>query len=40
MTTTTMSSTTNAIRWVDVIEYPETGVNSQILLEDANCRYK
>ena len=39
MTTTTMSTTTSAIRWVDVIEYPETGVNSQILLEDANCRY-
>ena len=34
-----MSTTTSAIRWVDVIEYPETGVNSQILLEDANCRY-
>ena len=39
MTTTTMSLKTSAIRWVDVIEYPETGVNSQILLEDANCRY-
>lgn len=39
MTTTTMSTTTSAIRWVDVIEYPETGVNSQVLLEDANCRY-
>jgi quercetin dioxygenase-like cupin family protein len=34
-----MSLTTSAIRWVDAIEYPETGVNSQILLEDANCRY-
>ena len=39
MTITTMSLKTSAIRWVDVIEYPETGVNSQILLEDANCRY-
>ncbi len=24
---------------MDVIEYPETGVNRQILLEDTNCRY-
>ncbi len=36
---TAMSTTASAIRWMDVIEYPETGVNSQVLLEDANCRY-
>ncbi len=34
-----MSSNTTAIRWADVIEYPQTGVKSKILLEDKNCRY-
>ena len=39
MTETIMSSKTAAIHWADVIEYPQTGVKSKILLEDANCRY-
>jgi quercetin dioxygenase-like cupin family protein len=34
-----MSLNTTAIRWADVIEYPQTGVKSKILLEDGNCRY-
>ena len=39
MTEMIMSSKTAAIHWADVIEYPQTGVKSKILLEDANCRY-
>jgi quercetin dioxygenase-like cupin family protein len=39
MTSTIMSLSTTAIRWAEVIEYPQTGVKSKILLEDANCRY-
>ncbi|WP_373544025.1 cupin domain-containing protein [Chamaesiphon sp.] len=39
MTATIMSSKTTAIRWTDVIEYPQTGVKSKILLENENCRY-
>lgn len=39
MSATIMSSNTTAIRWADVIEYPQTGVKSKILLEDKNCRY-
>ena len=39
MTETIMSSKTAAIHWADVIEYPQTGVKSKLLLEDANCRY-
>ena len=39
MTTTIMSFNTTAIRWADIIEYPQTGVKSKILLEDKNCRY-
>jgi quercetin dioxygenase-like cupin family protein len=39
MTETIMSSKTTAIRWADVIEYPQTGVKSKTLLEDASCRY-
>lgn len=39
MTTAIMSLKTTAIRWADVIEYPQTGVKSKILLEDRNCRY-
>jgi quercetin dioxygenase-like cupin family protein len=39
MTETIMSSKTAAIIWTDVIEYPQTGVKSKTLLEDANCRY-
>jgi quercetin dioxygenase-like cupin family protein len=39
MTTTIMSLKTTAIRWTDVIEYPQTGAKNKILLEDANCRY-
>ncbi len=39
MTVTIMSLNTTAIRWADIIEYPQTGVKSKILLEDKNCRY-
>jgi quercetin dioxygenase-like cupin family protein len=39
MTVTIISSKNTAIRWADVIEYPQTGVKSKILLEDENCRY-
>lgn len=39
MPTTIMSLNTTAIRWADVIEYPQTGVKSKVLLEDGNCRY-
>jgi quercetin dioxygenase-like cupin family protein len=39
MTETIMSLKTTAIRWADIIEYPQTGVKSKILLEDGNCRY-
>ena len=39
MTEMIMSSKTAAIHWADVIEYPQTGVKSKVLLEDANCRY-
>jgi quercetin dioxygenase-like cupin family protein len=39
MTATIMSLSTTAIRWADVIEYPQTGAKSKILLEDGNCRY-
>lgn len=31
-----MSSKTTTIRWADVIEYPETGVKSTILLGNKN----
>jgi quercetin dioxygenase-like cupin family protein len=34
-----MSLNTPAIRWAEVIEYPQTGAKSKILLEDGNCRY-
>jgi quercetin dioxygenase-like cupin family protein len=39
MTEMIMSSKTASILWADVIAYPQTGINSKILLEDANCRY-
>lgn len=39
MTATIMSLKTTAIRWGDVIEYPQTGVKNKILLSDGNCRY-
>jgi len=39
MTATIMSLKTTAIRWMEVIEYPQAGVKSKILLEDGNCRY-
>jgi len=34
-----MSPENTAIRWREVIEYPQTGIKSKILLEDGNCRY-
>jgi quercetin dioxygenase-like cupin family protein len=37
MTTTTLTAT--AIRWTDIIEFPQTGAKSQTLIEDENCRY-
>ena len=39
MSATIMSLNTTAIRWADVIEYPQTGVKSKVLLEEGNCRY-
>lgn len=39
MTTTIMPLEITAIRWAEVIEYPQTGAKSKILLEDDNCRY-
>jgi quercetin dioxygenase-like cupin family protein len=39
MTTDTILPTTSAIRWSDMIEYPKTGAQSKILMEDKNCRY-
>lgn len=39
MTVTIISLKTTAICWADVIEYPQTGVKSKIVLEDENCRY-
>ncbi len=39
MTTTIMSVNTTAIRIADVIEYPQTGAKSKVLLEEGNCRY-
>ena len=39
MSATIMSLDTTAIRWADIIEYPQTGVKSKILLEVGNCRY-
>lgn len=38
MTATIMSLKNTAIRWADVIEYPQTGVKSKVLLEDGNCQ--
>ena len=38
MTAPIMSLKTTAIRWANVIEYPQTGIKSKILLEDGNCR--
>jgi len=34
-----MSLKTTAIHWTDILEHPQTGVKSKILLEDGNCRY-
>jgi quercetin dioxygenase-like cupin family protein len=39
MTATIMSLKNTEIRWADIIEYPQTGAKSKILLEDGNCRY-
>ena len=39
MTKMIVSSKTAAIHWADIIEYPQTGIKSKILLEDAHCRY-
>jgi quercetin dioxygenase-like cupin family protein len=34
-----MSLENTAIHWRDMIAYPQTGLKSEILLEDGNCRY-
>lgn len=39
MTNTALLQKTSAIRLKDAITYPESGVQRQTLLEDANCRY-
>ena len=39
MTTTILSLNTTKIRWTDIIEYPQHGAKSKVLLEDGNCRY-
>jgi quercetin dioxygenase-like cupin family protein len=39
MTVTKMLLKSSAISLADIIEYPQTGVQRKILLEDANCQY-
>jgi quercetin dioxygenase-like cupin family protein len=39
MTATVMPLQVSAIHLTDLITYPQTGTQSKILLEDANCRY-
>ncbi len=39
MSTAILSPKTTKTNWSDVIEYPQTGAKSKILLEDKNCRY-
>jgi quercetin dioxygenase-like cupin family protein len=39
MTATLISPQTRTIRWTEVIEYPQTGFRSKIILEDGCCRY-
>ncbi len=39
MTITILSLKTTKIRWADLIEYPQHGAKSKVLLEDGNCRY-
>ncbi|WP_008309629.1 cupin domain-containing protein [Leptolyngbya sp. PCC 6406] len=39
MSTAILSLKVTQINWPDVIEYPQSGVKSKLLLEDKNCRY-
>lgn len=39
MSTAILSPKTTKTNWSDVIEYPQSGAKSKILLEDKNCRY-
>lgn len=39
MTTSILSLKINKILWADIIEYPQSGAKSKVLLEDKNCRY-
>jgi quercetin dioxygenase-like cupin family protein len=39
MTVTVMPLQASAIHLTDLITYPQTGTQSTVLLEDANCRY-
>lgn len=39
MTTASTPSDTATIRWIDIIQYEQTGFKHKILLEDENCRY-
>lgn len=39
MSTAILSPKATKTNWSTVIEYPQTGVKSKILLEDKNCRY-
>jgi quercetin dioxygenase-like cupin family protein len=39
MTPTIMSPNATIIHWADLVEYPQTGVKSKVLLEAGSCRY-
>ncbi len=39
MSTAILSPETTKTHWSDVIEYPQSGAKSKLLLEDKNCRY-
>ncbi|TVQ58005.1 MAG: cupin domain-containing protein [Spirulina sp. DLM2.Bin59] len=39
MSTAILSQQITKITWSDVIEYPQSGAKSKLLLEDENCRY-
>lgn len=39
MSTAILSPKTTKTNWSDLIEYPQSGAKSKILLEDKNCRY-
>lgn len=39
MSTAILSLQATQANWSDVIEYPQSGAKSKLLLEDKNCRY-